>query len=90
MPSQPAQPAKQNINSTLVLGFINPQTQEFVSTATLELLPASGVLRIAALKDIPEGSVAYLPMNNNLLQQASDPVDQAAQAMQKFSSFDHK
>ena len=77
-------PKKQSLSSTLVLGFVDPDSQEFVSTANIELLPASGALKITALSDIPKGSVAVFPLDQRLLQ--SPP----GAASPKFSSFDHK
>lgn len=85
MPSPPRQP--QQINQpTLVLGFMNPETGELVSTAKIELLPGGGLLRITALEDIPKGSVACMPLTQGSVAQVQSV---ASPPTATYSSFDH-
>lgn len=87
MPSQPPQSPQRN--STLVLGFVNPATQEFVAMADIGVVPApGGLIKIVALDDIPKGSVAYLPLNQQLLNLSDVP--QTQQLTPNYSTFDHK
>lgn len=52
---------KPSIGSTLALGFVNPNTGEFISTASIKVLP-NGMIEFRAIQDIPKGSVGCLPM----------------------------
>ncbi|EKU99760.1 hypothetical protein Lepto7375DRAFT_1830 [Leptolyngbya sp. PCC 7375] len=79
----PSQPPRQPIGSTLALGFIDPQTQEFVSTASLTVLP-NGVIEFKAISDIPKGSVGYLPTTF-----IPQPLSPQQPQTTTFSSFDH-
>ena len=84
MPSQPQN--KEITDPTLVLGFLDPTTGQLIATASIELLPASNLLRIIALKDIPEGAAACLPLNQASIAQTQSTQTQTP----KFSSFDHE
>lgn len=84
----PSQPQSQDINyPTLVLAFLNPATGELVSTAKMELLPGSSLLRLTVNQDIPAGSVACMPLGQGSIAQVQSVAQQPAQS---FSSFDHK
>ncbi|MEM9264509.1 MAG: hypothetical protein AAGA46_03200 [Cyanobacteria bacterium P01_F01_bin.13] len=89
MPSQPPQSQSKEVTEpTMILAFVEPTAEEkIVGTAKVELLPASGLLRIIAHEDIPKGAVACIPINQSmpLVPIVQPPVNVAP----KYSSFDH-